>query len=281
MGRLTDDDRHLGPLTYARSSWTAWRLIYSTGGGDEGDKFNSITLYLFGWIFRLRLPNIIPPYRQKVVAQYWDAATVQRMGRDWYWDEDPRQFGFSLHEGFLQIFHGRQSHDSTTDRTWCCHLPWTQWRHVRQSWYGPTGQHIETLWDTTSREVRAAQWEWRSEFVQTLAKTCFEVIDADGTRVVARTHIEEREWRFGTGLFQWLSLFRRPRIRRSLDIEFDTEVGSDKGSWKGGLVGTGIDMEPGELHEAAFRRFCSQQHRAKNGSFRLTFVGPVAAPAKG
>ena len=34
------------------------------------------------------------------------------------------------------------------------------------------------------------------------------------------------------------------------------ETGSKKGSWKGGTIGHGIDMLPGELHEGAFRRYC-------------------------
>ena len=101
--------------------------------------------------------------------------------------------------------------------------------------------------------------------------------DSDGSLVVASTHIEEREWRLGTGLFRWLSWFVKPKIRRSLSIEFSSEVGPEKGSWKGGLMGTGIDMLPGELHEAAFRRYCAQEHRSKYGRYRLTFVGAVEA----
>ena len=126
MGRLTDNDRHLGPITYARSSWNPWRLVYSSGGGDEGDKFNSITVYAFGWIARLKLPNILQPWRRKIVAESWDAATVERMGRNWYYDKHPREYGFSLHEGFLQLFLGAQTHDSTTTQSWSANLPWTQ-----------------------------------------------------------------------------------------------------------------------------------------------------------
>jgi hypothetical protein len=42
-----------------------------------------------------------------------------------------------------------------------------------------------------------------------------------------------------------------------LDIRFSEETGRRKGSWKGGTLGHGIDMLPGELHEAAFRRYCA------------------------
>jgi hypothetical protein len=106
-----------------------------------------------------------------------------------------------------------------------------------------------------------------------MPKARFELDDYDGKRIQAATHIEEREWRFGTGWFKWLSVFRKPKIRRSLSINFSDEVGPEKGSWKGGTTGTGIDMLTDELHEAAFRRFCDQEHRSKYKNYRVTFVG--------
>lgn len=57
----------------------------------------------------------------------------------------------------------------------------------------------------------------------------------------------------------------RLAVRRSLDIQFSGETGTRKGSWKGGTVGHSIDMLPGELHEAAFRRYCSEH--------KMAFVG--------
>ena len=93
----------------------------------------------------------------------------------------------------------------------------------------------------------------------------FEFDDFDAERIVAKTRIDEREWRFGEGWFKWLSLFRRPKVIRSLDIRFSSETGRRKGSWKGGTIGHSIDMLPGELHEAAFRRYCAEHN--------MTFVG--------
>lgn len=277
--RWSDHDRHIGRfITYARDTYGKPLGIVIDSGEGESPGCH-LRVRGFGHTVLIDLPPIVRPWRRKIVAQSWDAATVQRLGRDWYWDEHGREYGFQYSPdlGFLQVFLGRQTHDSSTTQDWACHLPWTQWRFVRQSWYGPTGQHIETLWETNSKEVRAAQWQWRRDFEKGLVKTHFEIQDDDGTRVIASTHIEEREWRFGTGLFAWLSLFRRPKIVRSLDIEFSSGVGPDKDSWKGGLIGTGIDMLPGELHEAAFRRYCEQDHRSKYRPFRLTFVG--AKPA--
>jgi hypothetical protein len=81
----------------------------------------------------------------------------------------------------------------------------------------------------------------------------------------AKTRIEEREWRYGRGWFKWLSWFRQPKVWRALDIDFSGETGEEKGSWKGGTMGTSIGMLPGELHESAFRRYCAEHN--------MTFIG--------
>lgn len=273
MGRLTDNDRHLGPITYARSSWSPWRLVYSSGGEDE--KFNSITAYAFGWVARLKLPNILQPWRRKIVAQSWDAATVARMGRNWYYDEHPREYGFSLHEGFLQLFLGAQTHDSETTQSWSTHLPWTQLRHVRFTLYDLEGYEFWTQREDEKRAQGFASFDAQREATALAPKAVFEFDDHDGKRIKATTHIEEREWRLGTGWFRWLSVFAKPKISRSLSIEFSEEVGPEKGSWKGGTLGTGITMLAHEDAEAAFRRYCEEEHRSKYQSYHITYVGRV------
>jgi hypothetical protein len=265
MTRLTDNDKHFGPITYGRSDWNPLRLVLSSGGGEDDEHRNTLTAYAFGFVMQINLPNLLTPFRIKHIAS-WDAATIDRMGRNWYFESFPREYGFSLYEGFLQIFLGAQTHDSSTTQSWCTHLPWTQWRFVRKSHYGLEGNHFWT-------EPRSLNWEERERTLDSVPKAVFEIDDYDGKRIKAITHIQEMEWHFGEGWFKWLSVFRKPMIRRSLDINFSEEVGPDKGTWKGGLVGTGIDMFPGELHESAFRRYCEQDHMAKYKKYRITFIG--------
>lgn len=54
------------------------------------------------------------------------------------------------------------------------------------------------------------------------------------------------------------SAFKRigwPRwIKESINIEFDGEVGERSGSWKGGCIGCGYDLQPDETIGAALRR---------------------------
>lgn len=64
----------------------------------------------------------------------------------------------------------------------------------------------------------------------------------DGTTIPTTIYVEEREWR--PLWFMWTSLFAKKR--RSIDIHFSKEVGKEKGSWKGGVLGTGYELLPNE-----------------------------------
>lgn len=276
--RWSDNQRTWGPFIYSRDQYGKSLGIVLDSGHEEnlGCK---LRIRGFGHTIIILLPQIIQPYRKKVIASTWDVATVERMGRNWYYDEHAREYGFQISdEGFVQVFLGAQTHCSTTTQLWCCHLPWTQWRFVRQSWYSLAGENIRTDLESVSRDLRRLQRDTRYEFEAKMPKAFFEIEDYDGQRIKVSTHIEEREWHFGTGWFKWLSWFRKPMIRRSLAIEFASECGPEKGSWKGGLMGCGIDMLPGELHESAFRRYCDQEHDARHSRrYRITYVGKVGA----
>jgi len=249
---------------YGRTDWRPLRLVWSSGGGtDNGDEArNALTGYAFGWAASVSVPNLIQPLR----------ITVARLGRDWYYETHPREYGFCVSDGHLILYFGAQTDSSDTTQSWSCFLPWTQWRFVRHSFYGLGGEHLFDEDQSLRGDGRFEQWREQRESVP---KRTFEVEDMDGTRVAVTTFIEEREWRFGTGWFKWLGIFRRPQVLRSLDISFGSEVGPDKGSWKGGLVGHSIDTMPGELHEDAFRRYCEQEHGSRSGTFRLRFIGPA------
>lgn len=260
--RWSDNDHYFGPFTYARDRLNRPLALVLESGDDEYPG-SQLRVSGFGHTLITAVPRwMISPYREKVAAN-WDAATVERLGRDWYWNVDRRAFGVSYSEGFLQVYRGRRTMDSSTDRTWGKFLPWTQWRHVRHSFYGVKGEHVATLPDAgKSYFDDPGRWERERAVADTVPTVAFEFDDFDGERITATTRIEEREWRFGTGWFKWLSAFRRPRVSRSLDIRFSSETGKRKGSWKGGTIGHSIETLPGELHEAAFKRYCAENSMA-------------------
>lgn len=277
--RWGDNDRYLGPFTWATdSSWKHWAVVLRSRGDDDVESGQcTLRFTLRHTTLIIVLPGIVRPWCEKIYPG-WDDATVKRLGRDWYWKIDAREYGFRYSDGHLAIPHGRQTHDSSTDKTWSCFLPWTQWRHIRRSLLDLEGKHFWTEWDWIEESYRkrgdlqGERWKLRQSWEEMCPTARFTINDFDGEEIIATTRIEQREWRFGTGWFKWLSWFRRPKIRTSLDISFSAETGPEKGSWKGGTVGTGIEMLPGELHEAAFRRYCDEEHRSKYRKYRVTFL---------
>jgi hypothetical protein len=258
--RWSDKNFNLWPLTF---SWDTYpKLGVMLDSGHDESRGCHIRLYLHRLCLLVELPPIVTPYRIKHIAG-WDAATIARLGRDYYFEEHAREYGFSYsYEGAIHVHYGPQTHSSDTTRSDVWSLPWANWRFVRMSYYDLSGKH----WWT---EPKGMPWEERHAKEAECPSTSFEFLDFDGERIQATTHIEEREWLFGTGRFKWLSLFRKPLIRRSLDIEFSKETGKRKGSWKGGTIGTGIDMLPGELHESAFRRYCAEHN--------MKFIGAASS----
>lgn len=275
--RWGDHDRYLGPFTWSYSKdYPHWAIVLRSAGDDDSDNRCSLRISMHRATLIIALPNIIRPWREKVYPDSWDAATIARLGRNWYWNVDRRAYGVNYNEGLLSIYYGRRGGscmDSSIEQTWSKFLPWTQWRHVRHSFYDPKGDHFG---DAPESRRLGDDWQVYQNLKDACPKVKFAFDDHDGERLEATTMIEEREWRFGTGWFKWLSLFRRPKIRRSLDIRFCDETGPEKGSWKGGTLGTGIEMLPGELHEAAFRRYCDKEHRSKSGPYKIKFLARVS-----
>lgn len=272
--RYSGNDTHWGLFTLSRHSDDHWRplgfMLDSGGRHDESESSGChLKLHGFGYTLIMELPRLLPDFRIKHIAKSWDAATVARMGRDYYFEVFPREFGFTVSDSTLHVHYGPQTHDSITTKSKCFFLPWRQWRHIRHSLYDATGKHF---WTEGKRERHEVQWAVRGA----CPTVTFDFDDYDGKRIQATTRIEEREWHFGDGWCKWLSLFRRPKVVRSLNIDFSEEVGPEKGSWKGGTTGHSIEMLPGELHEAAFRRYCEKEHRSKYQRFRISYVGQVS-----
>lgn len=271
MGRLTDNDHNWGPFTVAR-----WRknfcIEWNSGGGYWGPG-NFFLVCGFGWALKIRLPSILKPYGER-------------------YDDHPRVYGMALSDmgagyDFFQLYFGPQTHDSLTTKNWSKHLPWMMWDMVRHSFYGPDGALFYTEPHWLKRRKLAKKnggidkhgWDETYKKMQEVPRVHFGFEDYDGEMIIASCYIEEREWHRGTGWFRWLKYFWPAKIRRDLSLEFDKEVGPEKGSWKGGTTGHGVDMLPGETVEQSFRRYCEKEHRARaDRHFKIRYIGPSKPP---
>ena len=119
-------------------------------------------------------------------------------------------------------------------------LPFVSYRFEYHRVVDKQGKWIDgdNSWDNKDihRETYNYTYTLESGEVQHRKATCF---------------VEERQWRR-----KWVPYFFpfSKMIRKSIEIEFNDEVGERSGSWKGGTLGCGYDMKKGETMEQTLRR---------------------------
>jgi hypothetical protein len=249
--RWSDRATYFGPLTFSLDRWRNSAIDLSSG--DDEYPGASLRLTVHGATVILALPSwFVSPERRWVDTSHYEWSK----GSGGYWAITRRRFGLSLSEGHFSVHYGRQTMDSSSEKQWGCFLPWTCWRQARHDLYGLDGTFFSAL--PAQWRLGDGSYELMKETEANCPRASFRFTDFDGEELVAHTWIEEREWHRGEGRFKWLSWFSKPKVSRSLSIEFSGETGKRKGSWKGGTIGHSIEMLPGELHETAFRRYCAK-----------------------
>lgn len=240
--RLADNDRNFGPLTIATANSTWYHITLERSGPEhDEDDHCRINVWVGKLLLRLSLPKFI---------------------------KRSHKYGVSLYGNHLSVYYGFNnefaSHtDGKANSHWSCFLPWNEWNLVRRRLYD----------DKMEMYSACNRYSFYDENKMLCPKVKFYIRDYDGVEIVATTHIEELEWARGKKPFRWLRWFVKNKVRRSLEIWFDQELGSEKGSWKGGTLGHGITMLPGEDHETAFKRYCAQGHRGKYKTTPITYIG--------
>jgi len=125
-------------------------------------------------------------------------------------------------------------------------MPW-HWKWVRTS-----ALHRDGSWIHETKGDRKDFWQviWKEALWH--AEYPYRYVLTDGTiqDVTAEIRVEEREWRW-----KWLTWLPFPKsVSRTIDIKFSDEVGPERGSWKGGVMGCSYKMRDGELPEQTLRR---------------------------
>lgn len=100
------------------------------------------------------------------------------------------------------------------------------------------------------KEFYNEEWKDRQYMVE------YDFIDkSDNSVIPTKVYVEEREWRQ-----HWLKFTRFfSTVRKTIDVHFSKEVGSRKGSWKGGTIGCGYPMKKGETALECIKRMESER----------------------
>lgn len=121
-------------------------------------------------------------------------------------------------------------------------FPW-QYRHFSTLTLRPDGTWVPSVgcWETDKEPD--GHWERTLPYHYMLR-------NGEVQHRRATISVERREWR-QRWLF-WCPWFAK--VRKSIDVDFDDEVGERTGSWKGGVLGCGYDLKPNETPEECLRR---------------------------
>jgi hypothetical protein len=125
-------------------------------------------------------------------------------------------YGFQFYEDLLWIRYGKDK-GTRSDPRITFHMPWA-WKHRKHEVLSQPETHPYTY------TLRSGEVQHRTATIKS----------------------EQRTWT------RWWIPFRR--VSRSIDIDFNSEVGERTGSWKGGVLGCGYEMKPGETPLHTLRR---------------------------
>lgn len=232
----------------------------------DGDEYPGCKLTLSGGhrYISIDLPQIISPKRTKVYPD-WSKETVDRLGRNWYYNYIEREYGVTIFENYVSFMYGLQADDSAIDQRYGFFIPWMEHRVVEHLSFFADGSII----DETNSSFIAGTYQKNQARIEASQKTRFLFKDFDGETIHVDCYIKKYMWKRGTGRFKWVGKFFKPTTKWYVDLEFSSEVGRRKGSWKGGTLGHSctIDVDNIESIETAFKRYCTENE--------LTFIDKI------
>ena len=104
-------------------------------------------------------------------------------------------------------------------------------------------------WDNDDEKCYHDLW------MESIPKFRFEFKEADGTPNSVKCYISRRYWTRGTKWCSFLKHFFPKFVRTDLNLEFEKESGSGRGSWKGGILSSCMMMNNDETIFDALNRF--------------------------
>lgn len=236
-----------------------WGLLLTSSVSDRDDddspSVSHLSLHLLGWSLTLPVPVLFPAYREKRFPN-WPPETVTTVGRNWYYIAHSRTFGVRQLDGHLSLMYGRQTHSSDTTRQWGMFMPWRVWSRVRKAAY-PCGNPR-----TPEFLIADNDYDWRARLPVGF-QLHFQFTDYDGRCITGCGIHTITIYQRGRGLWAWLLTPTPLRIDDVMELNFDQEVGPEKGSWKGGMIGCSAPVNPGEcLGDAILSAVTSHTRRA-------------------
>lgn len=209
-----------------------------TRNNKTGEHDNWLVFY---WCNRFDLSYEVCGYfdnRPQInIALIFFTLTISLPFRNKWTDEcDAPKWGVSIHGNTLWIYRGGKGNMNGGNKWWTWHIPFLTKDWVRTSimlndgtWEHETQGNRKSFYKKAWKDKQQSwQYDYKDKY--------------DGEVIPTTIYLEQREWR--RKWLKWTSLFAS--VSTSIDVHFSKEVGSRKGSWKGGTIGCGYELLPNE-----------------------------------
>ena len=166
----------------------------------------------------------------------------------WSDECDPPRWGIAVSDNTFWLYKGGKGNLNGGSKYWAWDLPFVTKVHMDDK------HLVEVLDGFSSKMIKVSDLEkekpyWRDN--PKILKRYYDYTDKyDGQIIPTIYYVEHREWR--RKWLTWTKLFSS--VQDYIEIEFKTEVGSQKGSWKGGAMACSYDLLPGETPQECIKR---------------------------
>jgi len=158
-------------------------------------------------------------------------------------DSESAAWGFNYHDNTFWIYIGGGGNFDGGKKWKTINMPWAL------EWFRTSLLLRDDTWEHEFKGDRKSFYsdKWKNKRYQIRA----DFNDKVNNQIVGSTiHIEEREWRRRGLMFT--KLFSK--VRRTINVDYDSEVGGGKGSWKGGTVGQSFEIFKNESISDCLKR---------------------------
>ena len=209
--------------------------IFSTGD----DEYQGFSLYGFGfgWWFKVYTKHWIKPCKVRVLDEKGDLKYVLFEQRNIELTKVKDQYTNHI-SGSVGLTEKGWNESDCSKHSFFKELPWSESEMTEHSLLNFDGSTYFTY--PRGRECFGDH----DAIEQKQEKKVFEIIDGyDGTKLEMEVSVERRIFRAGSGMFKWIRWFKKDDINIRIEFNYSDEVGREKGSWKGGTMGSSMWLD--------------------------------------
>lgn len=164
--------------------------------------------------------------------------------------------GVAIHNGGFWTYFFTNEDDSSSDDPWyaknyCWDFPWTFKHHLTEIMSHSCIAAQVPIWNDKGKRFMDSYPERKvaEESVSETYDYTYVLKNRTIQKRKAKVYCDRMTWRA-----KWWPVIPIQKVRTSISVTFNDEVGEKTGSWKGGCIGCGYDMQDGETPLDTLRR---------------------------